>query len=154
MKSLGPPCCRESHYLIFYGWVVFHCAYTAHLYPPSYQWTFTLLPEWHLFTGTVEGNSLFSFPFLHPELNSLGSGIPLKYCSKYAFLYRTCDFLTVSPIDGIQSYIEIFNLKFNSQPCSLLPSFTDPSWRVFWNVYFLLQDSEIFGGQRKLMLES
>ena len=57
------------------------------------------------------GDSLFSFPFLHPELNSPGSCIPFKCCSKYAFLYRTCDLLPVSATDGTQSCIEILNLR-------------------------------------------
>lgn len=138
-----------------------HCAYTGHLYPLSYQWTFRLLPDdISLLVQLREQFVFFSFP--HPELNSWAhQAFPLSVAANMLFLCRTCDFLTVSTvIDGIQSYIEILNLRStqftpNSQPCSLLPSFTDPSWTVSWNslIYFC-ETQKIFGGQRKLILES
>ena len=38
-------CCKWQYFILFYGWVVFHCIYVPHLlYPLICRWTFRLLP--------------------------------------------------------------------------------------------------------------
>ena len=38
--ELHPCCCKWNYFVLFYGWVVFHCLYVTHLYPFICQWTF------------------------------------------------------------------------------------------------------------------
>ena len=44
-QSIGPFMLLQMHYFIlFNGWVIFHCIYVPHLYPFLCWWTFVLLP--------------------------------------------------------------------------------------------------------------
>ena len=35
-----PCCCKWHHFILFYGWVIYHCTYVPHLYPIHCWWTF------------------------------------------------------------------------------------------------------------------
>ena len=38
-------CCKWQHFILFYGWIIFHCVYIPHfLYPFIHLWTLSLFP--------------------------------------------------------------------------------------------------------------
>ena len=40
------PCsCKLQHFILFYGWVVFHCVYVPHLHPFICWWTYGSFPH-------------------------------------------------------------------------------------------------------------
>ena len=42
--QVHPCCCKWHYFILFNGWVIFHCIYVPHLYPFLCRWTFRLLP--------------------------------------------------------------------------------------------------------------